>query len=63
MKVVVRITSAIELECSLQSDPLANRGRLDICLLRSIETVYIALMVLSVMKLHDLSRDVRFQCL
>lgn len=63
LKVVVRITSAIELECSLQSDPLASRGRLDICLLCSIETVYIALMVLGVMKLHDLSRDERFQCL
>lgn len=61
MKVVVRITSAIELECSLQGDPLASGGRLDVCLLCSIETIYIALMVLSVMKLHDLSRDVRFQ--
>jgi hypothetical protein len=63
MKVVLRITSAVELECSLQSDSLASRGRLDVCLLCSIETVYIALMVLGVMKLHDLSRDVRFQCL
>lgn len=63
MKVVLIITSAIELECSLQSDPLASRGRLDVCLLCSIETVYIALMVLGMMKLHDLSRDVRFQCL
>ncbi len=58
-----KYTSAIELECSLQSDPLASRGCLDVCLLCSIETVYIALMVLGVMKLHDLSRDVRFQCL
>ena len=63
MKVVLSFTSAIELECSLQSDSVASRGRLDVCLLCSIETVYIALMVLGVMELHDLSRDVRFQCL
>jgi hypothetical protein len=63
MTVVVKLTSAVEPEGSLQSDPLANRGRLDICLLCSIETVHIPLVVLGVMKLHDLSRDVRFQCL
>lgn len=63
MKGLVRITSAIELESSLQSDPLASRRRLDICLLCGIKAVYIALVVLGVMKFHDLSGDVRLQCL
>jgi hypothetical protein len=60
---IITITSAIEPERGLQSNLFASRGRFDVCLLCSIEAVDIGLMVLGMMKLHDLSRDVGFQCL
>lgn len=61
--IIITITSAVEPERGLQSNLFASRGSLDVCLLRSIKAVDIGLMVLGVMKLHDLSRDVGFQCL
>jgi len=57
------ITSAVELEGSLQSNTLLGRGSDCIGLLRCIQSVDIGLMMLSVVKNHNLLRDVWFKSL
>jgi len=55
---VVDVTTAIELQGSLESDPLFGSGGLGVGLLSGIQSVNIRLMVLRVVKLHDLTADV-----
>jgi len=58
---VVDVASAVELERGLESDPLARRRRLDVCLLCCIEAIYVGLMMLRMMERHDFGRDVGLQ--
>jgi hypothetical protein len=55
------LTSAVELERGLESDPLARRRRLDVCLLCCVEASHVGLMVLRMMEHHDFGRDVGLQ--
>jgi len=57
----MKLTSAVELERWLKSDPLVRGGGLGVRLLGGIETVHIGLMVLGIVKLHDFGRYVRLQ--
>ena len=51
------LTSAVELEGSLEGDALLGGGRLGVGLLGGVEGVHVGLMVLLVVKLHDLTAD------
>jgi hypothetical protein len=57
------LTSSVELERGLKLDLLLGAGCLCVCLLRCIETIHICLMMLRVVELHNLARDMRFECL
>ena len=54
----VALTSAVELEGSLEGDALLGGGRLGVGLLGGVEGVHVGLVVLLVVKLHDLLGDV-----
>lgn len=54
----MRLTTAVELERSLEGDPLLGSLRLRVGLLGSVEGVHVSLMMLLVVKLHDLAGDV-----
>lgn len=54
----ILLTSAIELERGLESDLVAGRRRLDVCLFGCVEAVHVGLVVLRVMKIHDFGSNV-----
>lgn len=51
------LTSAVELESRLERDALLGGARLRVCLLGGVEGVHVGLVVLLVVKLHDLLGD------
>jgi hypothetical protein len=53
----VVLTTTVELEGSLQCNALLGRGCLGICGLSSVESIDVSLMMLLVVKLHDLAAD------
>jgi hypothetical protein len=53
----VGLTTAIKLESRLEGDALLRGGCLGVCRLSSIESIDIGLMMLLVVKLHDLTAD------
>jgi len=58
---VVDMSTAVELESSLEGDTLLGGGCLGICSLCGIESVDVSLMMLLVVKLHDLSANERLK--
>lgn len=60
---VVDMSSAIEFECSLKCDALLRSGCACIGGLCRIQSIDVSLVVLLVMKLHDLARDIRLECI
>jgi len=58
---VVDVATAIELEGGLESDALLGSGSLGVGLLGSVEGVDVGLVVLSMVKGHDLLGDVRLE--
>ena len=57
------MTAAIELESRLELDAVFGRVGLGIGLLGGVKAVDVGLMVLLVVKLHDLTRNVGLECL
>ncbi len=54
-------TTAVELDRALQRDDVLVRCRLHVLLLSSVQVRHIRLVMLSVMKFHDLLADVRLE--
>ena len=60
---VIDVTAAIELESRLELDAVFGGVGLGIGLLGGVKAVDVGLMVLLVVKLHDLTRDMGLKCL
>jgi len=58
---VVDVAASVELESGLQGDALLGGGRLGVRGLGGVEGVDVSLVVLLVVKLHDLAGDVRLE--
>lgn len=56
-----RLTTTVELESCLEGNALLWGGTLGVAGLGGVESVHVSLMVLLVMKLHDLPRDERLE--
>jgi hypothetical protein len=56
-----RLTTTVKLECGLEGDTLLGSLRLCVGLLGSVESIHVGLVMLLVVKLHDLARDVRLE--
>lgn len=54
-------TTTVELESSLEGDALLGAVSFGVLSLRGVECIYIGLMMLSVVKSHDLFRDIRLE--
>lgn len=59
---VVDVASAVEVECRQNGDAALERVGV-VCFDSLVQVCDVGLVVLAVVKLHDLGRDVRFQCL
>lgn len=59
---VVDVASAVEVECCQNGDAALKRVGV-VCFDSLVQVCDVGLVVLAVVKLHDLGRDVRFQCL
>ena len=55
------LTSTVELQSRLESDPLLGSASLGISLLSSVQSIDVGLVVLLVVKLHDLTTDERLE--
>ena len=55
------LTTAIELESSLESDALLWSGSFGVCSLCGVECIYIGLMMFGVVKNHNLFRNMRLE--
>jgi hypothetical protein len=60
---VVDVTTAVELERLLETNALLSGGGFCVGSLGSVQRVHVGLMMLLVVKLHDLARDERLKCL
>lgn len=60
---VVDVPTAVKLERRLQPDLVLGRGRLGVRLLCRVQAVHVRLVVLLVVKFHDLARDMRLKSL